>query len=75
MRLCSRADAGRGMREAAMPAPMAGCINRNGAATLQMPTASAGPIVGCLTQAAPKKDTNTAAKPQVHHRGRTDPDE
>ena len=33
-----RAAAGRGVRLAAMPAPMPGCINRNGAATLPMPT-------------------------------------
>jgi Integrase core domain len=34
------------VRLAAMPAPMPGCISRKGAATLPVPTISAGTIVG-----------------------------
>ena len=42
------------MRLAAMPAPMPGCISRKGAATVPMPTSSAGPSVGCRDHVEPQ---------------------
>lgn len=44
-----------------MPAPMPGCISRKGAATVATPTASAGPRLGCRTQAGPQIPIYTAA--------------
>lgn len=48
--LCIRARFGRGVRLAAIPAPIAGCISRKGAATLPMPTINAGASVGWRAQ-------------------------
>jgi hypothetical protein len=39
----------------------AGCIKRNGAITLPIPTISAGPIVGWRTQAKPQMPSSSAA--------------
>ena len=53
---------GVGVRDAAKPDPMAGCMTKSGAATVPMPTASAGSWVGLWTQAAPCRDSSTPAK-------------
>src|SRR5581483_5717727 len=58
--LCSRAAAGRGARLAAMPAPMPGCISRNGAATVPKPTRSAGPSVGSRIHAGQMAGSSAA---------------
>ena len=57
-----RAAAGRGVRLAASPMPIAGCISRKGAATVSRPTNNAGPRRGCCNHAAPKTSGNSAAK-------------
>ncbi len=46
IKLCSRAEAGFCVLDAAMPAPIPGCITRKGAKTVAIPTSSAGVIVG-----------------------------
>jgi hypothetical protein len=60
-RLLNRAAAGFGVRLAAIPAPMPGCISRNGATMLPMPTISAGPIVGRPAQSRPYRTSRAAA--------------
>ena len=52
---------GVGVRDAAKPEPMAGCITSSGAATVQTPTANAGSRVGLRTQSAPWRPTSTVA--------------
>src|SRR5690606_41825257 len=52
---------GWGVRLPAMPAPMPGCIRRNGIATVPMPTASAGPGEGCRAQSSPQMPSRSAA--------------
>ncbi len=53
-RLFSELKSGRGVRREAIPAPMAGCNTRSGAATVTTPMRSAGPGVGAWAQARPK---------------------
>lgn len=53
--------AGRGVRLAASPARIPGCISRNGAATLPIPTISAGPMSQVAT--VRKVDSWTIARP------------
>lgn len=54
--------AGVGVLDEAMPAPIAGCMTSQGAATVPIPTASAGRRFGFLVQANPAMPTNKPAK-------------
>ncbi|GGW74891.1 hypothetical protein GCM10007391_03810 [Alteromonas halophila] len=59
--LCSLTELGLGVRDAAKPAPIPGCSIKNGATTVAMPTASAGPIEGVSIHAFPQMAINNAA--------------
>ena len=61
-RLLSRFFAGAGVRDDAMPAPMAGCMTSQGAATVAMPMHSAGSSVGLCTQSLPAMPARKPAK-------------
>ena len=62
MILWTRAAVGRGVRDAAIPAPMPGCISKKGAAKVTMLTIIAGPKVGLRTHAIPQILINKQAK-------------
>lgn len=56
-----RATCGCGVLEAAIPAPMAGCITKNGATRVTRATISAGSKVGRRAQSSPQVASNSAA--------------
>ena len=47
---------------AAIPAPMPGCISKNGAVTVRAPMIKAGARVGCRAHSGPQISNSKAAK-------------
>jgi len=59
--LRNRATFGRGVLDAAMPAPIAGCISKNGATSVAELTIRGGINVGRFNHSSPQIASNNAA--------------